>query len=77
MGYRIEVIGALVGWPGRTWAFWRCSLSLEETGVFWDGVMCFQIGAWRLISTGFCHQSMDVFLRNVGFRLGQQWPTEE
>ena len=52
MGYQIEVISALVGWPGRTWAFWRCSLSLEETGVFWDGVMCFQIGAWRLISTG-------------------------
>ena len=67
MGYRIEVIGALVGWLGRTWAFWRCSLSLEETGVFWDDIMCFQIGALRLISTGFRHQSMDVFLRNFGF----------
>ena len=58
---------ALVGWPERTWAFWLCSLSLEETGVFWDDVMCFQFGAWRLISTGFCHQPMDVFLRNVDF----------
>lgn len=65
IGQKLQAL-SLVGREGLG-PFWRCSLSLEETGVFWDDVMCFQFGALRLISIDFCHQSMDVFLWNVDF----------
>ena len=36
-------------------------LILDEMGVFWGDVTCFQFGMLRLIDSGFLSMIMDVF----------------
>ena len=68
IGQRLQVL-PLVGWE-ELGPFGYVPYLQKRQVYFGDDVICFQIGAWRLISTDFCHQSMDVFCGMLIFDQG-------